>query len=150
MITRLQVVFHARRWLSTPYVHQGRMRGKEADCLFPLAICEELGIMDKYGVPIKADDYPEYKRQPKDGFIHEEAVRRLLRKNAADLLPGDLVIMRYGARVPSHCGIVAEFRSPHYKTLTLIHCDGDKIVEHALTGGWKRRIVGAFAFPDVH
>lgn len=151
MITRLQIVFHARRWVRTPYQHHGRTRGVGADCLFPLCVCEELGILDKYGVPLKSSDYLEYSDAPKDGFIHEEAVRRLLRKAAGDLLPGDLVTLRYGGPMPSHCGLVGEFRSPHYHTLTLIHCHRqESIQEHALDGGWRRRIVGAFAFPNVH
>ena len=150
MITRLQIVHNARSWITTPYAHQGRTRGKGADCLFHLAICEELGIADKYGAPIKASDYPEYDHQPKDAFIHEEAVRRLIRKSAAELLPGDMVILRYGGAIPTHSAIVGEFASPNYKTLTIIHCDGRAIVEHSLTGGWKKRVVAAFSFPNVH
>lgn len=150
MITRLQVIHHARRWLHTPYAHQGRERGRGADCLFPLCVAEELGILDRHGVAIRGADYPAYDRQPKDGFILEEAARRLQRKSASQLQPGDLVVTRYGGPQPSHCAIVADFRSPHYRTLTLIHCDGKSIVECALDGGWRRRIVAAFSFPGVH
>lgn len=150
MITRLQVVFHARRWVATPYKDKGRTRGVGADCLFILAVCEELGILDKYGVPILGNDYPEYAEQPKDGFIHAEAVRRLIRKDASQLLPGDLVTTRYGGPQVSHCGIIADFRSPHYKTLTIIHCTDKQVVEVGLDGGWRRRIVGAFSFPNVY
>ena len=150
MITRLQIVHCARQWLHTPYVHQGRQKGKAADCLFPLCVAEELGVLDKYGVPLKASDYPEYSSQPKDGLIHEEAVKRLLRKDARELAPGDLVTTRFGGMAPSHCGIVAEFRGATYRTLTIIHSDGSRVVEHSLTGAWRRRIMGAFSFPGVH
>ncbi|HKR83575.1 MAG TPA: hypothetical protein VJS37_05335 [Terriglobales bacterium] len=150
MTSRLQLIEAARKWIQTPYAHKGRKRGKAADCLFHLSICEQLGISDKYGVPIKADDYPEYDHQPKDSFIHQEAVRRLIRKSASDLLPGDMVILRYGGSVPSHSAIVGEFCSPNYNTLTLIHCDGKEIVEHALSRAWKKRVVAAFSFPNIH
>lgn len=150
MITRLQVIRQARRWLRTPYKHLGRGRGVAADCLFPLCVAEELGILDREGIPLKGSDYQDYPEQPKDGFILREALRRLVRKEIRQLLPGDLVVTRYGGPQPSHLGIVGEFRSPNYTTLTLIHCDGKKIVECSLEGGWKKRIVAAFAFPNVH
>lgn len=150
MITRLQVIHHARLWLRTPYMHQGRERGRAADCLFPLCVAEELGILDKFGVPLKGSDYLDYPPQPKDGFVLAEALRRLIHKSAREVKPGDLVVTRYGAPQPSHCAIVADFRSPHYKTLTLIHCDGKSIVECGLSAGWRNRIVAAFEFPGIH
>lgn len=152
MTTRLQVIFEARKWLRTPYRHQGRNLGLAADCLFLLCVCEALGILDKYGVPIKGKDYLEYteKASRELSFIHEEAVRRLIRKPASDLQPGDFVTLRYGAKIVSHCGIIADFRTPNYKTLTLIHCTEKGVAECGLDRGWRQRIVGAFSFPDVH
>src|SRR5712691_11824640 len=93
--TKEQVVAKAREYIESPFQHQGRLKGFACDCVgLPLMIAEELGLVDKHGVPIKGSDNANYSSQPLDRFVHEEAQRRMIEKPIDQMKDGDLVTLR--------------------------------------------------------
>ncbi len=141
-----QAVAEARRWLGTPYVHQGAICSGGCDCLG--LIRGVYGAL--YGDP--AEVPPAYSRdwsepQGEERLWHA-ALRHLRDKPLMQAAPGDVILfrMRSGA-VAKHlglqtvCGAQARF----------IHAyQGHGVVETALSMPWQRRIVARFAFPDLN
>jgi len=100
---RKAVVREARRWLGTPYVHMGRVRGAGADCA--TLLCE---VFERAGViPHVALDY-----YPLDWYLHRDQERYLAtvaryarRVERAEPLPADIALYKFG-RCVSHGAIV--------------------------------------------
>jgi hypothetical protein len=149
MPTRAEVVACARSYVGTKFVHQGRRLGQALDCVgLILCVGEDLAFEDKNGVPLLRTDYPDYPAQPKGRFVHDECVKRLVRKSILDLKPGDVITLRLPTD-PCHTAIIGEIPG---QGLSMIHCyDGGrrKCIEHRLDEHWQRRIVGAFEFPGI-
>ncbi len=99
---RATVVTEARRWLGTPFHHQGRVKGAGVDCAMLLAEvyerCDLVGHVD-----------PGH--YPPDWHMHRDAERYLdkLLAHASEFagppLPGDVAVFRFG-RTYSHGAIV--------------------------------------------
>ena len=149
MPTRAEVIVCARSYLATPFRHQGRMKGVALDCVgLILCVAEDLGLLDKVGVPLLRTDYHAYGPEPKGRFVHDTCVARLNRKSALDIRPGDVLTLRIPTD-PCHTALVGEIPG---QGLSMIHCyAGGKAVtiEHRLDENWHRRIVGVFSFPEV-
>lgn len=148
-VTREQIVQCAREYLGAKFVHQGRMKGVGVDCVgLVLCVAWELALVDRTGQAIRPTDYTDYSAQPAGTFVNDVCIKRLLRKSPAEIKPGDVVSMRVPVE-PVHVGII----SSREKVLYLIHAYNSgpdpKVIEHRLDDRWRRRIVGAFAFPGV-
>ena len=155
MATREQIVGKAREYLRTPFQHQGRLKGFACDCVgLPLMVGDELGLVDRLGVPLKALDNVNYSSQPLDGFVHEECKRRLVEKPVDLMEDGDVITLRVPFRdenikltVPCHAAIVTTVQGRP----GMIHAysGSGKVVEHLIDEKWRRRIEGCFSFPGV-
>lgn len=146
-VTREQIYETAREYLSTPFQHQGRLKGHACDCVgLPLMVADELHLVDKNGKPFKAGDNANYSSQPLDRFVHEECERRLLAKPIEQMQPGDMITLRV-PDVPCHVAIVTSLQGG----LGMIHAYSvsRKVVEHVLSPKWISRIEGCFTFPGV-
>jgi hypothetical protein len=155
-VTRADIVAAARKYLGRPLCHQGR--ADAFDCVgLVLAVAEDLGLADTNSRPIHRTDYANYSRQPIDGFVHDECVRRLTARNLswpespfyflrASLAPGDVLTLRLPT-VPCHTAIVSQLRGEP----AVIHAytPARKVVEHRIDDAWLRRIAGVFSFPGV-
>ena len=89
--------------------------------------------------PLPAPYSPDWAELRADEPLLDAARRHLL---PAETVPGAVLLFRWNARAAAkHCGIlVAPDR--------LVHAySGVGTVESALVSAWRRRIVGAFAFP---
>lgn len=168
MVTRRQIVDEARKWVGTPFRHQGRERGKAVDCV-GLALCvgDDLILSDVQGMPFLRSDYLNYGPQPVGRFVHEECKRRLVNLALLDAsgklvaLPGQPMIHGNGPHfldvgnlltlrvpsVPCHVAIVSDILGG----LGIIHAyaGSDKVVEHVLNTKWLKRIEGVFQFPGT-
>lgn len=144
-MTRGQIVSSARMLIGTPYLHQGRVPGRD-------------GGTDCIGVPVMVAwmrkikplswDVTGYRRLP-DGHTLMTRLRSEMAAEVsqADMQPGDLLVVDWG-RFPHHVGIVGDY---HLGGLSLIHADNVslKVVEQRLTFMSPMRFVSAFRFPGV-
>ncbi len=140
MPTRTDVVAAARRYLGTPYHHQGALRGAGCDCLGLVR-----GIWrDLYGAePEVPPPYtPDWGETGVVEILLEAAGRHMA--PVAEARPGDVLVfrMRRGA-IAKHVAILSA-------PARMIHAQsGDRVREVGLTAFWSRRTVAAFAFPKV-
>jgi len=156
MPTRAQFIAKGREFLRTPYRHEGRLKNIGIDCIgIPLCMCEELGISDKHGVPIRGGDYRGYPQQPTNNFVHEELQRRAIEKPVSQMQPGDVLTICFPS-IPCHVAIVTELRGhPAILHAYSLLADSQRrglpgwVVEHVLDAKWRRRVAGVFTMPGV-
>lgn len=139
---RLRAFEEARAWIGTPYRHQGSRIGVGCDCLgLVRGIWRALYGREAEAPPPYTPDWAECG----DSDALSAAARRHLRPIPVDESEGGDVLLfalRDG-RAAKHCGIAADGDR-------LIHAySGAGVVSSPLTPGWRRRIAGAFRFPDV-
>lgn len=138
--TRAQIVSEAREWLSTPFVHQGRLKGQASDCAgLVVGVALKLGLVENWSeVP--------YGRQPNPKRMGEILGSFMLRIPITDILDGDVYWFRFID--PMHVGIAATLPDGRK---SVIHCwqDQKKCVEHGLDDTWRKRIEAGFRFYGV-
>ena len=136
---RAEIVAAAREWVGTPYRHRAATLGAGCDCLGLL-----LGVWRMvYGT--EPPELPNYRADWRDG-AHAGELQALAETwlRPGEMTPGAVVLFRMGASVlPRHCGVlVGEGRFVHAQERL-------GVVEGNLTDGWRRRVAGVFAFPEV-
>ncbi|WP_420853184.1 NlpC/P60 family protein [Rhodoplanes elegans] len=142
LITREDIVAEARRWIGTPYRHQASLQGVGCDCLGLLrGVWRSLHGDEPEPVPPYTPDWAE--ATGRDALL-AAATRHLITIDAAAARPGDVLLFRWRPGLPAkHAAIVAS-------DTTMVHAhDGASVAEVAIAPWWRRRIAGAFAFPDV-
>ena len=147
-ITREQVIAVARSWVGTPFMHQGRVKGKACDCVgLPVMIAKELGVRSRTKEDGDLDDGGNYTHEPEGTVVLDAARRHLFEKPAAEMRPGDALVLRMPNR-PCHMAIIGEYNG----RLTLIHAYNrikEEVVEHHIDEYWRRQVVACFRFPGV-
>ena len=143
MITGVDVVTEARRWLGTPYCHQASAMGAGTDCLGLLrGIWRGLIGAEPELVPAYTQDWSEPSGSED---MLAAAMRWLTPKALSDDRPGDVLIfrMRQGI-VAKHVGVAAEIGAHP----TFVHAySGHGVIETALSNPWARRVIARFEFP---
>ena len=138
---RAAIVARARGWIGTPYHHQASCRGAGADCLgLVRGVWREIYGADPEQPPPYSRDWAEASGAE---TLLEAATRHLLvvAIEAADA--GDIVVFRL------RVGVVAKHTAILTGRKSFVHAmEGGPACEVALTSWWRRRIAGAFAFPD--
>lgn len=135
------VVAAARAWIGTPYHHQASARGVGADCLgLVRGVYREVMQRDAELPPPYSRDWGET-----NGLetLLQAAQRNLLQVAQGTHVPGDVLIfrMRHGT-IAKHAALLA---TPE----TMIHAmEGTVACEVAFSPWWRRRLAGAFRFPD--
>lgn len=138
---RAAVVDEARRWIGTPYLHQGSVRGAGADCLgLVRGVWRAVVGPEPVPVPPYAPDWSEPDR---DERLWRSAARFLIPLTPGPPEPGDVLLFRMrAASVAKHLAIAtAPGRTVHAYS-------GHGVVETALSAPWTCRLVARFAFPD--
>jgi NlpC/P60 family putative phage cell wall peptidase len=140
---RLRIVAAARRWIGTPYRHQGSRRGVGCDCL---------GLVRGVWREIRGEEPEEPGPYARDWAAQGgderliEAARRLCagERTLRDMRPGDILVFRWRAHMPAtHLGIAS---GPDH----FIHAyEQAAVVESALVPAWRRRVAAVFSFPEV-
>lgn len=138
---RERALAEARDWIGTPYRHQGARKGVGCDCLG--LVCGVWTAL--YGAePERPGPYGPDWAEFSGGDPLMDAARRHCREiSAADAEPGDVLLFRWkpGAAA-KHLGILSA-------NGRFIHAySGTAVVESALVPQWRRRIAGAFRFPE--
>lgn len=136
MTTRAAIVAEARRWVGTPWKHQGRLHGVGVDCGgLILGVGKALGLV-AYNVA------PCYGRQPHWAEMH--AIMRELfdEKPLAKPVPGDILTFSFTGE-PQHLGICTGD--------TVIHSYAQlrKVVEHRLDFVWLERMRSVWTYRGV-
>ena len=141
-ITRGDILAASRRWIGTPYQHQGSVRGAGCDCLgLVRGVWRELIGEEPVRAPAYTPDWAEARGE--EALL--EAARRHMREIAIEAVrDGDVLLFRIATGAPAkHCAIVA---GPD----RIVHAYwGRAVCETGLTPWWKRRIAAAFAWPNV-
>jgi len=135
-----KIISIARRWLNTPYKHQGRSR-RGCDCVgLPLALARELGI--------EVEDYRRYGRLPVSAMLVEKCRAYCTEIPRHHFAPGDLVLMTWGKDRdhPHHFAIVTRMAGGETGIIHS-HSRVGRVVEHRLDAKWRRRITHAFRIP---
>lgn len=139
IITRKEIIAHARTWVDTPYRHQGRVKGKAIDCIGMV-----WGVWNDLGLP--AITIPaNYTESPRGDMVLRNADAHLVAVDRP-MAPGDVVVLwGFSRDEPQHFAIVGEYGS----RLTMIHAFSKrgKVVEHGWEPFWQKRFVRAYEFP---
>jgi NlpC/P60 family putative phage cell wall peptidase len=139
--TAAAIVAEARRWIGTPYVHRGALRGVGCDCLgLVIGVWRALiGPLPQAVLPY-APDWAE----AQGGEPMLAAARRwLVEQPAGEIVAGEVLLFRWRPGVAAkHVGIATD---PGH----MIHAhDGARVAEVALRP-WRRRLAYRFRFPGV-
>jgi NlpC/P60 family putative phage cell wall peptidase len=133
MTTRADIVAEARKWLATPFRHQGRLLGRGADCGgLVLGVGKALGVL-------AYDAAPVYGRRPSGNEM-----RRLLNQyfdpwNGPEQ-PGDVLLFAFEGE-PQHIGIANESGGVIH-----VYAQARRCVEHHMDPSWRARIRGVWRF----
>lgn len=138
MVTRNDIVEKAREYIDTPFVHQGRLKGKGIDCIgLIVGVAKELGLFEY--------DHKAYARYS-DGTLlmqHMHTVYDL--GDIADRQAGDVVIywVSRQTRHPQHVGILTDNGIIH--TYDRV----GKVVETHTHERWTERMTHCFKWRGV-
>lgn len=134
------ILAHARGYLGTPWVHQGRSSAG-LDCL-------GLAALTARAVRGYTWDITNYAAQATDETMLRLCAEHMDPVPLAQLAPGHVVVIRYQRQ--RHMAIVGDYPA-HPGALSLIHASSvhGKVVEHRLDSRWQRIIIAAFALRDL-
>lgn len=136
MPSRLDIVTEARRWLDTPFKHQGRQLGVGVDCVgVVFGVAWALGLSDF--------DYRIYPRMPNTDTMSTLLRAHLVPIPKSDAREGDVLHMSIGGR-PQHVGLLTG-------PAMLLHAyqGVGRCVEHRIDDRWWQSVCGAYQFPGV-
>lgn len=134
----------ARRWIGTPYRHQGSTCGAGADCLGLLrGVWRALYGAEPEDVPPYTPDWSEPQREE---TLWRAARRHLREKPLSETAEGDVMLFRMrDGTVAKHLGLQGKVGAG----ASFIHAySGQGVVESSLSAPWARRVVARFEFPE--
>jgi NlpC/P60 family putative phage cell wall peptidase len=140
-IIEMLVVYEARKWLGTPYRHQGSHLNVGADCLGLIrGVWREI-----YGSePETPEPYPMdwAEKGNEDRLLN--AAKKHFKPIGLEPQAGHLIVFRWNANaLAKHAGIMAGETG-------FIHAySGVGVVESPLVPAWRKKIAGVFAFPNI-
>jgi hypothetical protein len=149
---RAAVVAEARAWVSTPFRHQGRLKGVAVDCVgLIIGVGLELDILPDFSAAAFRP-FASYARTPNPRQMGE-AMRKFLRPSAigrGDLPPdGTIGWLEWREDLPMH--LVIKATHPSQARPTLIHAamNRDCCVEHGFVAEWPDRIASWWDYPPL-
>lgn len=137
-VERKDIVAAARRYLGTPWMHQGRRHGQGVDCA-GLLMCVA------YDLKMRDVRISDYGRQPDANRARAIIDEHMDRITFAELAPGDVLSFVIVTEI-QHFGLVTEL-DPH----RFIHAyqTTGKVIEQTLAGPWLKRLRGCYRFREV-
>lgn len=138
MTTRAQIVAEARKWVGTPFLHQGRLRGAGVDCAGVV-----IGVADVLGLAQGFEDPKGYPDNPANRQIEALLDKWMDRIPKGEEKPGDVLFFAY-SRLPQHMGILTDRG-------TIVHAykPGPGVVEVTYDRLWQRQTVRAYRFRGI-
>lgn len=145
-MNRQQVIDEARKWLGTPFHHQGRLLGVGVDCV---------GIVSETGraLGLTTHDNTTYSQQP-DGSSLVAHLREagLIETSVEEMQVGDILVFRI-KRDPQHLAILSrEAGVDGPEDIGMIihaHMGIENVIETHLAQKWFDHIVHVFRIPGV-
>ncbi len=137
------IVAEARRWIGTPYRHQGSDRATGCDCLgLVRGVWRAVYGSEAEVPPAYSADWAETTREE---TLLNAALRHLHEIAPAAMEPGDVLVFRWRNFLPAkHCGIlVAPGRMVH------AYQGAGFVAEGWLAPQWRAKLAGVFRFPPV-
>lgn len=147
MMQGARIVREARRWIGTPYRHQGSCRKAGCDCLGLVRGVWRAVLGDEpETVPAYTADWENDAAGGGADALLLAARRHFNECAPARALPGALLLFRPRRHGPAkHCAILS---APLSAPGRIIHAYwGRHVAETALTPTWQTRLVAAFHFP---
>lgn len=141
MTIRDRVLAETRRWIGTPYRHQGFARGVGCDCLgLVRGIWAGVYGCEAERPPAYAMDWAVNAHEDR---MAQAAARNMTRIATGGAQPGDLILFSWKPGYPAcHAGILfPENRFVHAYERAGVVCS--PLVPH-----WRRRITATFTFKD--
>lgn len=129
---RALVVAEARRWLGTPFRHQGRLLGVGCDCIgLTIEVARALGLSDYQNT--------SYGRRPDPRRMRALLDEHMDRVAIGEALDGDWWFMSWNKR-PHHMAM----KTP----VGVIHAceDYGAVVEHAMSPDWVARVRSCYRY----
>ena len=129
------VTVAARRWIGTPFRHQGRIRGEGVDCVgLIVGVAHELGV--------SRHDNRNYAPLPDCRLLVAELDAHMDRVPPDAASEGDVLVIAWD-REPIHTAI--------YTGRTVIHAleTIGRVAEHRLLDAWRLRVAGAYRYRGV-
>lgn len=127
----------ARRYIGTPYHHQGRLHGVGVDCVgLLICVARELGhVPPDFNIT-------GYRRVPDGYSLMRHMHEQFTEIPGEQMALGDYVCIAYD-RHPHHVGVIGDY---HLGGLSLIHANSKtgKVEESRLVFGDSMRFVAAF------
>jgi cell wall-associated NlpC family hydrolase len=138
---RSTIIETAKKYLGTPYHHQGRSK-HGIDCAgLILCIAKDLNM-----VPPEYDWF-NYSREP-DGVSLIQEIEQWCTPTE-QWQPGDLLVFKIKIN-PRHLAIATSLLDVHGMLHAIETADGrGKVCEHIMDQKWRDRIVAAYKFPGV-
>ena len=136
MASGLDIVIEARKWIGTPFAHQGRLLGVGADCAgLVLGVGKALELVDYDAAPV-------YGRKPSGNELQALCDEYLDRCAIDDIRAGRILMFAFDfAGEPQHIGIANA-------TDGVIHVYAQvrRAVEHRLGEAWMHRLRAVYRF----
>ena len=139
---RQRIVDAAMQWRGTPYCHQASQKGAGCDCLgLVRGVWREVFGEEPETPPPYTPDWAEMMGEE---TLLTAARNYLVEIPVSNAVAGDVLLFRMGLGTPAkHAAIVTGPDS-------IIHAYwGKQVCETRLVPWWRRRIAGAFSFPNV-
>jgi cell wall-associated NlpC family hydrolase len=134
-VTREQIVAAARRWLGTPFHHQGRLKGVGVDCAGVIVeVARELKIGDV--------DVQGYGHRPDSRELEQLCRDHMTLIPFDQSKPGDVLLIMIDS-APQHLAFRTDVGLLHS------YAPARRVVEHGIDQGWADKIVAAFILPGV-
>lgn len=139
MATAEQIIQEARRWLDTPYRHQGRRRGVAVDCIgLVFGVMEQCGLGDpKFWIELNLK-HRAYKRVPDGHTLHDMFSLYCPEYPKTQARPGDVLLVCF-AGAPRHVAILSE-----RETLIHAHSEARGCIEQPWADDWHINTSTAF------
>ncbi|NHF72086.1 C40 family peptidase [Paracoccus xiamenensis] len=137
-----EVLGIARRWIGTPYFHQGASAKVGTDCLGLIrGIWRELYGAEPEEAPAYTPDWGEYGR---DELLLAGAQRHLIPDDGVERIGQVLLFRMRSGAVAKHLGVVSAIGD----AAAFIHAyDHHGVIESPLSMPWRQRIAARFRFP---
>lgn len=138
MPSRDDIVMAARKWLGTPFRHQGRALGRGVDCAgVVIGVGHDLGLT--------AFDSHDYGRMP-DGSTMRKVMDDHMDR-ATEIGKGDVILFAFSG-IPHHVAIVSDVGPPP----VIVHswAGARRCVEHRLDANWRLSLRGVWRFRGVN
>lgn len=141
MPSRRDVSTEARRWVGTPYHHEGRVLGQSCDCIGLV-----IGVARNLGMACPADrDLPRYSSMPHDHVAERTA--DLLMVRSSGMREGMIGLFWFRDR--GHAQHFAIFARG--KRLTMIHAylNARRVVETGISPFWLKRLIRVYDYREI-